>query len=271
MNNLTRKHRISVLGWGSIPPVELNIWGGVLAGVALGGLALAGWFAWQNQNLPLADAGAPGRSFGPNSLGMEFREILFKPGIFMACREVTAGQYVIYLQNSGSETKATQLLNRLRNDMPVNFVNFSDAKLFADWLTKKERTEKKITQQASYRLPKDEEWSLSAGLIEDGWRPELRQKFSEQRFQKSGEKFFQVESTSKYGIVGLDSDPMEWCEDMLPQSRANETNSIYRVVRGNEPTIPWERIGMTNSSGSGRLGFRLGFRLIYVNFEESKR
>jgi len=128
--------------------------GGVLAGVALGGLALAGWFSWQNQNLPLADAGAPGRSFGPNSLGMEFREILFKPGIFMACREVTAGQYAIYLQNSGSETKAAQLLNRLRNDMPVNFVNFSDAKLFADWLTKKERIEKKLLAKPLIGCPK---------------------------------------------------------------------------------------------------------------------
>jgi len=245
----------------------LSIWGGAISGLLLGGLVLAAWFSWQNQKLPFADAGAPGRGFGPNSLGMEFREVLFKPGIFMACREVTAAQYAIYLQNSGSETKATQLLNRLRNDMPVNFVNFNDAKLFADWLTKKERAEKRITPQASYRLPKDEEWSLSAGLIEDGWRPELRQEFSEQRFQKNGEKFFKVESTSKYGIFGLDSDPMEWCEDMLPQFGANQTNSIYRVVRGNDPAIPWERIGRVYAEGHERLGFRL----VYESGEPSKR
>lgn len=110
MNNLARKHRISVPGWGCVPPVELSIWGGVLAGVVLGGLVLAGWFSWQNRHLPAADAGIPVRNFGPNSLGIEFREILFRPGIFMACREVTAGNYSAYLRDSGVAGKPPRSL-----------------------------------------------------------------------------------------------------------------------------------------------------------------
>jgi len=261
MDNLNRKSRISVLVWGAIPPVELSIWGGVLAGVALGGLALAGWFSWQNQNLPLADVGAPGRSFGPNSLGMEFREILFKPGIFMGCREVTAGNYCAYLRDSGSGGKASQILARLQANQPVNLVSFTEADAFSTWLTQKERVQGRISSRALYRLPRDEEWSLAAGLVEEGWRLSDRESFSEKQIARLGEKFFRSGSSIKYGVLGLESDPMEWCIDWYGSGK------LDRVVRGFEPAQPWIRCVFANSSGH----MRLGFRLVYESGGDAKR
>jgi len=261
MDKLTGKQKISVFGLGSIPPVEISIWGGVLAGVVLGGLVLGTWFSWQNQNLPLADAGAPGRSFGPNSLGMQFREILFKPGIFMACREVTAGNYSAYLMDSGANGKASQLLSRLRIDQPMNLVSFTEAEAFSTWLTQKERVQGRIRSQAHYRLPRDEEWSLAAGLVEEGWRLSDRESFSENQIARLGDEFFRPGNSIKYGILGLESDPMEWCIDWYGSGK------LDRVVRGFQPEQPWIRRGFANSNGH----MRLGFRLVYESGGESNR
>ena len=261
MVKLDAKQVLRSPGWTSIPPVDLSIWGGVVSGLLLGGLVLAGWFFWQDRHLPSAEAAVPGRSFGPNSLGMEFREILFRPGLFMACREVTAGQYAAYLRDSGSDSKATQLLGRLRGDQPINLVSFTDADAFATWLTQKERAQGKIGSRALYRLPRDEEWSLAAGLVEDGWRPQDREDFSENQFTRLGDRFFRSGASAKYGVAGLESDPMEWCMDWYGSGK------LDRVVRGFQPAEPWIRRGFANSSSH----IRLGFRLVYESGGNAKR
>ena len=261
MANLNAKQAFWLRGWTSIPPVDLSIWGGVISGLLLGGLLLAAWFSWQNRHLPSAGAAAPGRSFGPNSLDMEFREILFRPGMFMGCREVTAGQFAAYLRDAGSQDKANQLLGRLGTDQPVNLVSFTDADAFATWLTQKEIVQGRIGPRALYRLPRDEEWSLAAGLVEDGWRPQRREEFSEDQFTRLGDQFFRPGASAKYGIVGLESDPMEWCMDWYGSGK------LDRVVRGFQPAEPWIRKGFANASGHARLGFRL----VYESGEPSKR
>ena len=222
-----------------------------MSGLLLGGLVLAAWFSWHSRHLPSPEAAVPGRSFGPNSLGMEFREILFRPGMFIGCREVTAEQFVAYLKEAGSEGKANQLLGRLEKDQPVNQVSFTDADAFATWLTQKERAQGRIGTRALYRLPRDEEWSLAAGLVEDGWRPQDREDFSENQFAKLGDRFFRPGASAKYGIVGLESDPVEWCMDWYGSGK------LDRVVRGFQPAEPWIRKGFANASGHARLGFRL--------------
>jgi len=47
---------------------------------------------------------------------------------------------------------------------PVCGVNWYDAKVFCDWLTKKERAECAIESAYQYRLPTDAEWSIAVGL-----------------------------------------------------------------------------------------------------------
>lgn len=261
MVKLDAKQALRSPGWTSIPPVDLSIWGGVVSGLLLGGLVLAGWFFWQNRHLPSAEAAGPGRSFGPNSLGMEFREVLFRPGVFMACREVTAGQYAIFLKETGLQSKASQLLARLQSEQAVNLVSFTEADAFATWLTQKERAQGKIGARALYRLPRDEEWSLAAGLVEDGWRPQDREDFSENQFTRLGDRFFRSGASAKYGVAGLESDPMEWCMDWYGSGK------LDRVVRGFQPGEPWIRGGFANSSSH----VRLGFRLVYESGGTAKR
>jgi formylglycine-generating enzyme required for sulfatase activity len=60
-------------------------------------------------------------------------------------------------------------------DHPVVGVSWEDANQFCAWLTKKERSEGKLTTFQSYRLPTDLEWSRAVGLEhEQGNTPEDR-------------------------------------------------------------------------------------------------
>jgi formylglycine-generating enzyme required for sulfatase activity len=60
-------------------------------------------------------------------------------------------------------------------DHPVVRVNWNDAMEFCRWLTDKERREDYLDDSQSYRLPTDKEWSLAAGLPDEGGAtPEAR-------------------------------------------------------------------------------------------------
>jgi serine/threonine protein kinase len=60
-------------------------------------------------------------------------------------------------------------------DHPVVYVSWDDAQGFCKWLTEKERKAGLIPAAASYRLPKDLEWSCAVGLPkESGNTPEER-------------------------------------------------------------------------------------------------
>jgi formylglycine-generating enzyme required for sulfatase activity len=52
------------------------------------------------------------------------------------------------------------------NDPVVN-VSWNDAKAFCQWLTTKDRGEKKIGINQEYRLPTDAEWSVAVGLLSE--------------------------------------------------------------------------------------------------------
>jgi formylglycine-generating enzyme required for sulfatase activity len=196
---------------------------------------------------------------------MEFREILFRPGLFMACREVTAGQYAIFLKETGLPSKASQLLARLQSEQAVNLVSFTEADAFATWLTQKERAQGRIGSQALYNLPRDEEWSLAAGLVEDGTRLRDREKFSENQIARLGNKYFYPGGSTKYGIFGLETLPGEWCKDWADSGGSN------RVIRGLQQDEPSKRAWKRERFGNNKCTEEVGFRLVYESGEILKR
>jgi hypothetical protein len=54
---------------------------------------------------------------------------------------------------------------------PIVGVNWRDAKLFCEWLTKRERASGVISATQHYRLPTDAEWTLAAGLDSAATQP----------------------------------------------------------------------------------------------------
>jgi hypothetical protein len=51
---------------------------------------------------------------------------------------------------------------------PVVKVSWEDATAFCEWLTKKEATAERLEPGQTYRLPTDREWSIAAGMPEEG-------------------------------------------------------------------------------------------------------
>ena len=54
---------------------------------------------------------------------------------------------------------------------PVVRVSWQDATDFCEWLTAKERGGGRIEEGQRYRLPTDLEWSVAAGIAEEGGEP----------------------------------------------------------------------------------------------------
>jgi serine/threonine protein kinase/formylglycine-generating enzyme required for sulfatase activity len=111
-----------------------------------------------------------------NDLGMVFAPI---PGSenLVAIWETRVRDYAAFVAASGY-TNNLKWRNpgfaQTENDPVVN-VNWQDAQIFCQWLTKKERQEDKLSTNQIYRLPMDREWSKAAGLAaEYGDTPRAR-------------------------------------------------------------------------------------------------
>jgi len=184
------------------------------------------------------------RSF-TNSLGVKFVPV---PGsnILMSIWETRVQDYASYAAaNSGVDDawKDAEFIGIKQGpDHPVVNVSWEDARLFCQWLSKKEG---KI-----YRLPADHEWSLAAGIgnredpraspfskdreIKDvfpwgtQWPPpryagnygSIPSILDEHRFTSPVGSY----APGKLGIYDLGGNAYEWCED--------EYSSSSRVLRG---------------------------------------
>lgn len=73
-------------------------------------------------------------------------------------------------------------------DAPIVYISRDQAEAFCKWLTKKERTEGRLTDNQVYRLPTDSEWSQMAGVEEvPGISPFTRDVRKERLFQWGAE------------------------------------------------------------------------------------
>jgi len=171
---------------------------------------------------------------------------------------------------------------------PVVGVNWTDAKAFCSWLTKKERSEGRIPGDRGYRLPTDEEWSVAVELPREKgstpkeksgkikgvypwgtqWPPpkgagnyagyEARDENWPSTFdtiQGYGDDFprtSQVGSftANQYGLYDMGGNVRQWCEDWYDGDRE------WRVLRG----ASWADESFTNLESAYRPIYTYPFR-----------
>jgi hypothetical protein len=106
-----------------------------------------------------------------NSIGMNFAPVAdnLLAGVWL----VRVRDYAAYASYTGRGRVSVDFAQD--DNHPVVRVNWDDANMFCDWLTKHERDAGKLDEGQYYRLPTDAEWSLLAGMpVENGDTPERR-------------------------------------------------------------------------------------------------
>jgi hypothetical protein len=103
-----------------------------------------------------------------NSLGMKFQHV---PGtkLLFSIWETRVKDYELFVTETGRQWKRPSYSRdedefKLEPTHPAANVSWNDAKAFCEWLTRKEKKERRIDSQQEYRLPTDEEWSAAVGL-----------------------------------------------------------------------------------------------------------
>lgn len=109
-----------------------------------------------------------------NSLGQVLEPL--SEDLMVAVHETRTQDYRIYL-NATKKPVGQVLLNKDPN-VPVANLKRVECERFCEWLTERER-KNRITNDFSYRLPTDEEWSRMVSLVEAGEDPPSREQESD--------------------------------------------------------------------------------------------
>ena len=165
---------------------------------------------------------------------------------------------------------------------PVVMVSWPDANEFAQWLTQRERQSRKRTAAQNYRLPKDWEWSVAAGLNEPRTgRPQVKSgrianvyPWGTQWPPPKGAGNFDASlgvdsyvntspvgsfAPNPFGLYDMGGNVCQWCEDF------SNGPATGRVLRGGAWNLsaPAQLLSSTRFSNSrSSLGLDYGFRLV---------
>lgn len=103
-----------------------------------------------------------------NSLGMKFVPIegAAADGILFAVWPTRVGDFAAFCSATDRPKPAPDFTQDDRH--PVVLVGYDDARSFCDWLTQHEAGSSKLADGQYYRPPTDVEWSLAAGLGDEG-------------------------------------------------------------------------------------------------------
>jgi formylglycine-generating enzyme required for sulfatase activity len=192
------------------------------------------------------DARAPGHAASTNthvnSLGMSFVSV---PGLNarFCIHETRVKDYQVFLNATERPWTAPDFTQGPTH--PVVNVSWEEATAFCQWLTGKERQEGKLIGKQKYRLPRDHEWSVAAGLgPEQGKSPEDRMKTAavwpwghywpplpgdgNYASELKVDEFAQTApvgsfKTNLHGLVDIGGNVWEWCEDWYNNAGVTKT------------------------------------------------
>jgi hypothetical protein len=184
-----------------------------------------------------------------NTLGMKFVPVAGTVVLF-GVWDVRVKDYRAYANASSAVDGSWQNPGFAQGeDHPVVKVSWDDAKAFCAWLTQKERSEGKISENQSYRLPTDAEWSVAVGLNESSggttkdkdektpgvypWGTSWPPPSGAGNYGKSlGVDNYDYTSpvgsfqANRYGLYDMGGNVWQWCEDYY------DGQSGARVLRG---------------------------------------
>lgn len=104
-----------------------------------------------------------------NSLGLMMTP--FGENLMVATHETTLEAFEVYLKDTNNRAVVSPSFKQTGKHPVVN-VSREEAVSFCEWLTQEEKGVLLISEQHTYRLPTDVEWSLFCGLVEeDGGSP----------------------------------------------------------------------------------------------------
>lgn len=203
-----------------------------------------------------------------NSFGQLFRQVS-EGGTLLAVHETRVKDYAGFVK----ETQRTWPKAGFTQgpDHPAVNVSWEDAKAYARWLTDKEHAAGSLPAPWSYRLPKDDEWSLAVGLAPGGsmteevypwgtgWPPPPQSGNYSPDLQV--DKFAQTSPVGSFaanpqGFFDLGGNVWEWCEDTFNNS------PDYRILRG----ASWRMKGPVDLMSNNRIGNVPSIRLPVYGF-----
>ncbi|OYW74762.1 MAG: hypothetical protein B7Z37_16340 [Verrucomicrobia bacterium 12-59-8] len=201
----------------------------------------------------LKPAVADGSTF-VNALGMRFVPLQEKGPLLICATETSVREFETWLNDAG-RTWSQRPSFLLGGTHPAAGVSWEDATAFCAWLTERDRASKLIPAKASYRLPRDPEWSLAAGLKNetgadpaarhladkthypwtpkaDDWKPPaLSANLDATKISGTTDTYSYtapVDSAraNAIGLYEMGGNVSEWCEDAWPGAPEE------RVIRG---------------------------------------
>jgi len=211
--------------------------------------------------------------------GMEFVWI-GSMSVWVGKYEVTNGEYRRMVPEHSSGDFNGHSLNGDRQ--PVIYVNFNDAKAYADWMTERDRAEGRLPAGFRYRLPTSDEWETFAKAGQEWefpwgnhWPPEsgqacnladvtARKVFANMSVIESYDDGHAVSApvehtwANPWGLHGVGGNVME-------STARDESSLSFRAMRGgawNASKMDLLRVSYLFEGGRSPRLFNCGFRLV---------
>jgi formylglycine-generating enzyme required for sulfatase activity len=199
-----------------------------------------------------------------NSLGMKFVPV---PGtsVLFSIWDVRVKDYRAYASAVGGVNTNWQNPGFNQTDYhPVVKMSWLDAQAFCQWLTQKERSEGKLAEGQSYRLPREVEWNVAVGNSKYPWGeswppPSGAGNYDPSLGVDNYTNTSPVDSfrANQYGLYDMGGNVWQWCEDWYDGSQkcrvargaswgastSNYLLSSYRL-NGYTPNVRHDRFGI---------------------------